>query len=80
MLYWNRAECLIKSGHTVTYVTPDKSGIIDVQKITNAITEKTQLVSVMLANNEIGTIQPIEQICKNAAKKEYCCTLMQYRP
>ena len=39
---------LEKSGHTVTYVTPDKSGIIDVQKITNAITEKTQLVSVML--------------------------------
>ena len=60
---------LEKSGHTVTYVTPDKSGIIDVQKITNAITEKTQLVSVMLANNEIGTIQPIEQISQECRKK-----------
>ena len=39
------------------------------QKITNAITEKTQLVSVMLANNEIGTIQPIEQISQECRKK-----------
>ena len=60
---------LEKSGCSVTYVAPDKSGIIDVQKITHAITEKTRLVSVMLANNEVGTVQPIREISQECKKK-----------
>ncbi len=60
---------LEKSKNTVTYLAPDKSGIIDVQKISSAITEKTHLVSIMLANNEVGTVQPIREISQECQKK-----------
>jgi len=48
----------------VTYVSVEKNGIVDPQKIKQAIKENTILVSVMYANNEIGTIQPIAEIAK----------------
>lgn len=53
---------LEKEGFEVTYLPVDKSGIVSVRAIEEAITDKTLLVSVMLANNEIGTIQPIKAI------------------
>jgi cysteine desulfurase len=52
-------EC---DGYKVTYVKPDSYGVVDQQQISNAITQDTILVSVMTANNEIGTIQPISEI------------------
>lgn len=48
----------------VTYVEVEPSGIVDPKKIKKAITSETVLVSVMYANNEIGTIQPIKEIAK----------------
>ncbi|HET9956772.1 MAG TPA: IscS subfamily cysteine desulfurase [Polyangiaceae bacterium] len=53
---------LEKQGFQVTYVNAGKDGIVDPGDIQKALTEKTILVSVMLANNEVGTIQPIEEI------------------
>ncbi len=49
---------------SVTYIAPDEHGIIDPKNIREALTEHTVLVSIMYANNEIGTIQPIEDIAK----------------
>ena len=56
------AHFLEKMGYSVSFVRPDSSGIVSVEDIAGAITDKTILVSVMHANNEIGTIQPIEAI------------------
>ena len=44
--------------YDVTYVPVDEQGIVDPQDIVDAITDRTILVSVMMANNEIGTVQP----------------------
>ncbi|MDH4153379.1 MAG: IscS subfamily cysteine desulfurase [Nitrospira sp.] len=51
---------------TVTYLPVDKHGMVNPQDVQNAITDKTILISVMLANNEIGTINPIAEIGKIA--------------
>ena len=51
-------------GFDVTYVPVDEHGIVAPQDIVDAVTEKTILVSVMMANNEIGTIQPIREIAQ----------------
>lgn len=59
---------LQREGCEVTYLTPDKDGLVTPEQVVAAMTDKTILVSVMLANNEIGVIQPIEAIC--AAVKE----------
>ena len=56
------------NGVEVTYVPVEDNGIVDSQKIAAAIKHNTVLVSVMLANNEIGTIQPIREI-SNLIKK-----------
>jgi cysteine desulfurase len=55
---------LEKQGFQVTYLNAGKDGIVDPEDIKKAITDKTILVSVMLANNEVGTIQPIAEIGK----------------
>ncbi len=55
-------EKLEKDGFTVTYIKPLANGIIDVEKLKEAIKPETALVTVMYANNEIGTIQPIKEI------------------
>ncbi|MBS6502878.1 MAG: cysteine desulfurase NifS [Clostridium sp.] len=55
-------EYLEKNGFEVTYLNVDKEGFIDLEKLKNAITDKTILVSIMFANNEIGTIQPVKEI------------------
>lgn len=54
---------------TVTYLPVDKYGMVSPQDVQNAITDKTILVSIMLANNEIGTINPIQEIGKIAKAK-----------
>jgi cysteine desulfurase len=55
---------LEKQGYQVTYLPVGKDGILDPDDVKRAITDKTILVSVMLANNEVGTIQPIAEIGK----------------
>lgn len=55
-------EYLEKQGFEVTYLNVDKEGFIDLEELKNAITDNTILVSIMFANNEIGTIQPIKEI------------------
>ena len=55
---------LEKQGYEVTYVNVGTDGLVDPDDIRRALTDKTILVSVMLANNEVGTIQPIGEIGK----------------
>lgn len=55
---------LEKNGFDVTYLPVDEYGLVDPKDVENAITDKTILVSVMFANNEIGTIEPIKEIGK----------------
>lgn len=54
---------------TVTYLPVDKYGMVNPEDVQNAITDKTILISVMLANNEIGTINPVQDIGKIAKAK-----------
>ena len=63
------AKFLEKKGFQVTSVGVDKNGLVSPEDIKKAITDKTILISVMHANNEIGTIQPIAQIGKIAKEK-----------
>ena len=58
-----------KGKATVTYLPVDKFGMVNPEEVRNAITEKTILISVMLANNEIGTINPVKEIGKIAKEK-----------
>lgn len=62
-------KVLEKRGFVVTYVKVDKSGLVDPQDIKKAITDKTILISIMHANNEIGVIEPIAEIGKIAKDK-----------
>lgn len=55
-------DFLEKHGCEVTYVGIDHEGRVDLKELENAITDKTILISVMMINNEIGTIQPIKEI------------------
>jgi len=55
---------LEKRGYHVTYLPVQKDGLIDIDDLNRALDEKTILVSIMAANNEIGVIQPIEEIGK----------------
>lgn len=59
-------ENLEKQGFEVSYINVDEEGIIKLEELQNAIKPSTILISVMAANNEIGTIQPIEQIAQIA--------------
>lgn len=50
-------------GYPVAYVFPNRDGIVQLQSLQRIITDRTGLVSVMLVNNELGTIQPIKELC-----------------
>ncbi len=63
------AKTLEKWGFEVTYLSVDKYGLVDPSRVEEAITRETILISIMHANNEIGTIEPIEEISKVARKK-----------
>jgi len=63
------AKTLEKSGFTVTSVPTDKTGLVNPDDVAKAITKDTILVSIMHANNEIGTIEPIEEISRIAKEK-----------
>ncbi|HEX9020505.1 MAG TPA: cysteine desulfurase NifS [Nitrospirota bacterium] len=63
------AKTLEKSGFVVTYLPTDQHGLVDPDDVAKAITRDTILVSVMHANNEIGTIEPIEEIGRITKEK-----------
>ncbi|MDT7042168.1 IscS subfamily cysteine desulfurase [Candidatus Nitronereus thalassa] len=63
------AKALEKKGFKVTYLPVDKAGMINPEDVRNAITDKTILISIMFANNEIGTIHPVKEIGKIAKEK-----------
>ena len=59
-------EALEKEGFRVTYLNVDKEGHVDLEQLKRELSEDTALVSIMAANNEIGTIQPLKQISELA--------------
>lgn len=63
-------EYLEKHGFEVTYLPVDEYGLINIEDLKKAITDKTILVSIMFANNEIGTIQPIKEIGRICREKK----------
>jgi cysteine desulfurase len=66
----NSCKFLEKRGFRITYLPVSKDGLIDPEDVKKTITDKTILISVMHASNEIGTIQPIAEIGKIAKEKE----------
>ena len=64
----NTCAYLEKNGFEVTYLDVDSEGFVSLEDVENAITDKTILISVMLANNEIGTIEPVCEIGEIAHK------------
>ena len=64
----NTCAYLEKHGFTVTYLDVDSEGRVNPEDVENAITEDTILISIMTANNEIGTIEPIKEIGEIARK------------
>lgn len=57
---------LEKNGFEVTYLDVDKDGFVNLETLKNSVRKDTILISIMFANNEIGTIEPIEEIAKIA--------------
>ena len=66
----NTCKNLEENGFEVTYLNVDENGFIDLQELKNSIKLETILISIMFANNEIGTIQPIKEISKIAKDSE----------
>ncbi len=66
----NIMKYLEKNGFEVTYVPPTSDGFVDLAKLEQAIRKETVLVSIMYANNEIGTLQPIDEIGKLLEQKD----------
>lgn len=65
----NAAQALEKRGVSVTFVRPGRDGVVDPAEIKHALTPETALISVMHANNELGTLQPIEEIGRIARER-----------
>ena len=61
-------EYLEKRGAEITYLDVDENGLVDLEQLKKAIRPDTILISIMYANNEIGTIQPIQEIGEIAAE------------
>jgi len=68
----NAAHFLEEMGYRVTYLPVDKYGMINPDDVKNAITKDTILISVMYANNEVGTIEPIKEIGRIARENGIC--------
>ena len=68
----NCFQQLEKEGFKVTYLPVNSEGIVEVDSVSQAITKETTLISVMLANNEIGTIQPLAAISQFTRNRGIC--------
>jgi cysteine desulfurase len=68
----NACQAVEKSGVRVTYLSTDREGQIDLDKLRRAIRPETVLITIMHANNELGTLQPLEEIGRIAAEAEVC--------
>jgi cysteine desulfurase len=66
----NTCQALEKQGVTVTYLSVDREGRIDLQALRRAISRETVLVTIMHANNELGSVQPLEEIGRIAAEAD----------
>jgi len=62
-------KVLEKRGSSITYLPVDRHGLVDIDRLQKAITDKTILISIMAANNEIGTLQPVQKIGLIAKEK-----------
>lgn len=60
---------LERLGHSVTYISVDEEGTVDVDALVDAVREDTALVSVMQVNNEVGAVMPIEEISRRVKEK-----------
>ncbi len=65
----NTVKALGRQGFTITILPVDKYGLVSVEDLKNAITDKTILISIMHANNEVGTIQPIKELAAVAKER-----------
>jgi cysteine desulfurase len=70
MSVMNALKDLQRSGFEVTHIPVDKDGLVNAEQIKNAITDKTILISVMYANGEVGTVQPIREIGEIASERK----------
>lgn len=68
----NSCQALEKRGVAVTYLRVDRQGLVDPQEVRRAIRPETALMTVMHANNELGTVQPLEEIARIAAEADVC--------
>jgi cysteine desulfurase len=66
----NTCKWLEKQGFNVSYIDVDKYGIVNLDELKREITDETILISVMYANNEVGTIEPVSEIAEIASDKE----------
>lgn len=65
----NTCKFLEHDGYKVAYIPVDKDGVVVLDDLKKSITDKTILITIMYANNEVGTIEPIEEIAKIAKEK-----------
>ena len=72
MSVMNICKHLQKQGFEITYVPVDKQGVVDLERLKDKITDRTIIISVMYANGEIGTTQPIKEIGKIAHENQIC--------
>lgn len=66
----NTCKYLEKQGFEVTYLNVDSDGVVDLEELKNSIKDTTILITIMFANNEIGTIQPIKEIGQIAKEND----------
>ena len=64
----NTCKTLEKEGYEITYLNVNEKGLVNLEQLKNSIREDTILITIMFANNEIGTIQPIKEISEIAHK------------
>jgi cysteine desulfurase len=68
----NACQALEKQGGSVTYLPVDREGIVDSESVRRAIRPETVLITIMHANNELGTVQPLEEIGRIAKEHKIC--------
>jgi len=65
----NTCEFLAKNGYEVTYIPVDEYGLVDIGAVKKAVRPDTILISIMFANNEVGTIEPVKEVSAIAREK-----------